>query len=50
MKEETNDTHIHLQGDDFNFEADITQFEAGKIISYIGANDERKAKGLPLIN
>ena len=40
------DTHIQIEGDDFKFERDITMREAGEIISYIGAQEERMSKGL----
>lgn len=33
--------HLHIQGDDFNYEVDINQKVAGQIISYIGAEQER---------
>ena len=37
------------KNDKFEFIADITLFEAGKIISYIGNNDERESKDLAVL-
>ena len=41
--------HIHLEGDDFRFEADITMLEAGHIIQYVGSNQERRKEGKPVL-
>lgn len=38
--------HIHLQGDDFNYEDDIDLSVAGRIIEFLGEETERKQKGL----